>query len=251
VGVSGVGIFSDDNAADLRGDYRHYLSIGIDGPAATDRLLKEWAPVGDPDLEPVFWLALAVTQWKVGRLESRVKQEAIRVIDDASALRPWGGSPDLQKRTKVLSETRALIESPQPEPVKIRKRTLATCDWQPGDLIAYRLQSGPFVVFRMCFTHTDQGGTFPECQLLDWLGPEPPTEPLPPNIGVRETIVYGPDKILLVLPLGKASVRKKLTREGRLIELGMRHPAPPKPPLPISRVILDLDRNLSEYFDLR
>ena len=71
------------------------IGDGLSGPEATDRLLKEWMPSSekDPDAEAIFWLALAVTHWKCGRLEDRVKREAIRVIDDGSALRPWRGSP--------------------------------------------------------------------------------------------------------------------------------------------------------------
>ena len=70
MGVWGTSIFSDDLAADLRGDYRTMIGDGLSGPEATDRLLKSWmpSPDKDPDLAPVFWLALAVTQWKCGRL---------------------------------------------------------------------------------------------------------------------------------------------------------------------------------------
>jgi hypothetical protein len=59
------------------------------GVEATDRLIQEWAPDGDPDFEPVFWLAPAVTQWDCGRLEDRVKQRAVAAISDGSGVAPW------------------------------------------------------------------------------------------------------------------------------------------------------------------
>ena len=70
MGVWGTAVFSDDNAADLRADYRMMIGDGLSGPEATDRLLKEWMPSSekDPDAAAIFWLALAVTQWKCGRL---------------------------------------------------------------------------------------------------------------------------------------------------------------------------------------
>lgn len=111
MGAWGTGIFADDNAADLRDDCRKLIGDGATGPQATERLIAQWAPRGDPDLEPVFWLALALTQWNCGRLEARVKEEALRVIVDASAIRPWAGGPDERKRRAVLEATRRKLES--------------------------------------------------------------------------------------------------------------------------------------------
>jgi hypothetical protein len=67
MGAWGTGIFADDSAADLRDDYRGLIGDGVTGPQATDKLIGQWAPQGDPALEPVFWLALALTQWSYGR----------------------------------------------------------------------------------------------------------------------------------------------------------------------------------------
>jgi len=256
LGVWGTGVFSDDNAADLRGDYRRLLAQGLSGPEATDRLLEEWAPVGDPDLEPVFWLDLAVTQWKSGRLEQRVKEAALRVIDNGSAIQPWVGSKFEPKRQAVLEAVRQQLNSPQPAPTRIRKAVLATCDWKRGDLIAYRLASATFVVFRMLSVHTDQGGSYPECEVFDWRGPEPPREGLPPSTPIRGAAKNGNTDRMMILPLGKAKVRDKLIREGRLLPLGVRHELaesysnPRKARVLPTRVILDLDRQLYEFYGL-
>jgi hypothetical protein len=122
----------------------------------------------------VFWLALAVTQWKCGRLEERVKNEALRVIEDGSALHLWRGSPLERKRAAVLDATKQQIESPQPPLRKIAKVFRATCDWEPGELIAYRLLSGSFVVFHVIDHHKDLGGVAPNIEIFDWQGPTVP-----------------------------------------------------------------------------
>ena len=172
MGVWGSGIFADDNASDLREEYRKLIGDGVAGPAATDRLIEEWAPHKDTDLAPVFWIALAVTQWNCGRLEDRVKEQALRAIADGSAIKPWAGSADERKRRAALETARRKLESPQPPLRQIHKRVLATCDWERGELIAYRLKSGDCVVLRMLDLHKDMGGAYPDCELLDWRGSE-------------------------------------------------------------------------------
>lgn len=65
----GTGIFSDDNAADLRDDYRDFIDDGVNGPEATDRLLAEWGSSisREPESAATFWLALAVTRARTVR----------------------------------------------------------------------------------------------------------------------------------------------------------------------------------------
>ena len=217
MGVWGTGIFSDDNASDLREDYRRLIGEGISGPDATDRLLKEWSPEGDPALEPVFWLALAVTQWSCGRLEERVKAKALGVIEDGSAIAQWRGGGNLErKRQAVLDATRKKLESPQPEARPIKKKVLATCDWERGELIAYRLLSGDWIVLRMLDPKTDLGGTYPVCELLDWRGPDLPAGGIPDNTAVRRQ--RDRDSRIMILPIGK-----RLVRKDRIVRLNVKH----------------------------
>jgi hypothetical protein len=212
MGVWGTGIFSDDNASDLREEYRDLIGQGVSPPEATDRLIAQWSPRGDPDLEPVFWLALALTQWNCGRLEQRVKDEALRVIADGSAMRPWAGSPDERKRRAALEAAEHKLESPQPVPRAINKRVLATCDWERGELIAYRMLGGDYVVLRMLDHHVDKGGDYPECELLDWRGPELPLHGLPETTPVRNLQTYQGGKRFMVLSTGRRFLKNRLRR---------------------------------------
>ncbi|MGH6851522.1 MAG: hypothetical protein ACREDD_13935, partial [Methylocella sp.] len=151
---------------------------GMAEPEATDKLIAQWISRGDPDLEPVFWLALALTQWRCGRLEDRVKEQDLRVIADGSAIRPWAGGPDERKRRAVLEAAKRRLESPQPAVRKIKKSVLSTCEWERGELIGYRLKTGDYMVLRVLDRFVDQSGAYPVCELLEWRGPEIPAEGL-------------------------------------------------------------------------
>src|SRR5215469_10167451 len=82
MGAWGTAVFSDDTACDVRDNYVDLIGDGLSGVEATKKLLREWAgSLDDPDEGPVFWLALAATQWKNGRLEDLVQQRALNIID--------------------------------------------------------------------------------------------------------------------------------------------------------------------------
>jgi len=79
MGTWGTAIFSDDTASDVRDEFRDLIGEGLSTEQATDKLLREYAPsLDDPDDGPPFWLGLAVTQWKCGRLLERVKEKRWR-----------------------------------------------------------------------------------------------------------------------------------------------------------------------------
>ena len=62
-------MYANDTACDVRDTWLKKLREGAPGEAATAELLHEW---GSPDDDPLFWLALADTQWSWGRLETHV-----------------------------------------------------------------------------------------------------------------------------------------------------------------------------------
>jgi len=267
MGVWGTAIFSDDNAADLRDDYRTLIGDGLSGPEATDRLLKTWMPSSekDPDMATVFWLALAVTQWKCGRLEDRVKQEAIRVIEDGSALRLWRGGPLERKRAAVLEAAEKQLESPQPSPRKIAKVFRSTCDWEPGELIAYRLRSGSFIILQVIDLHHDAGGTSPNCEIFDWEGTELPApeifERLPmraqiPLVFAKSPAPAGPPRPPCYRLMICQASKRELPQE-RVIRMNAKAPIqhPPKPRNVVNPTLVSiwrwLDRDLERHYGWR
>ncbi|MFO0904050.1 MAG: hypothetical protein U0939_13685 [Pirellulales bacterium] len=123
MGTWGGGIYEDDEAQDAREANREILRSGLDDAQATDKFLKEWkAPLKDSDDGPVIWFALADAQWTLGRLDPRVRDAAIRLIDDESSLDRWkeAGDKALAKRRKVLLALREKLLSPQPPRKKLR-----------------------------------------------------------------------------------------------------------------------------------
>jgi len=80
--ASGVGLFQDDVAADVRGECLDLLASGASDAAAFRTMVREWKELlADRDDGPVFWLALAATEWEYGRLHSRAKVEADALCD--------------------------------------------------------------------------------------------------------------------------------------------------------------------------
>jgi hypothetical protein len=175
MGVSSTAIFGDDTACDVRDAYRELVASGVSGPEATDQLLREWQEViDDMDDGPVFWLALAATQWACGRLEERVREKAMEIIDNGSSLDRWsegGDSKMLKQRQANLAKLRAQLQSPQPAVKRIRKLPKQESPWPLGSVFAYQLRSGKSVLLHV----VGEFGPSPVLAILDWVGKEIPS----------------------------------------------------------------------------
>src|SRR5512146_2246457 len=138
MGVWGTGIFQDDTASDIRDEYKDLIGNGSSGADATRQILKSYASsLSDPDESGVVWLALAATQWKLGRLEAEVLANAVDVIDSGGGLNRWTpDTKDFAKRKAALAKLRTEITSPQPLEKKVARRVLCERDWDKGELVA-------------------------------------------------------------------------------------------------------------------
>ena len=238
MGAWGTGVFSDDTACDVRDGYVDLVGDGLTGIEATQKLLREWSEtLEDPDEGPVFWLALAATQWKNGRLEDFVLRRALAVIDDGGDLARWdANSGDYKKRQRVVEKLRAQLTSPQPPEKRISKRFLDSNAWSVGELVSYRLVSGRLVIFRVIGHRTDRGGTAPVCELLDWVGAE-----IPKNLaalGVPQGTEITPGFARTQLMIGRT--RAKERPDDRLCQIGVNLKPSQKP----SRYVVTLWRHL-------
>jgi hypothetical protein len=173
MGAWGTSIFSDDTASDVRGDYRDLVGNGLAGREATDRILREYYSQEEGEMG-VVWLALAATQWKCGRLEDRVKAKALEIIESGSDLMRRTEKALGRKRGAALSKLREQLLSPQPTAKRIPRPFRSTCEWELGELIAYRLVSGKWIVLRITDFSEDKGGVYPQCEILDWIGDSVP-----------------------------------------------------------------------------
>src|SRR5690348_48465 len=105
MGAWGTKLFDDDDAADLRAAYRTYLADAQSDAGATDLSAKSFgATLERPGDSTSFWLALGSVQWHMGRLDPRVKQACLGIIEGGADLSKWADPKDRAKREKVLAE---------------------------------------------------------------------------------------------------------------------------------------------------
>lgn len=176
MGTRGTAIFSDDTASDIREDFTTLIGDGKTAEEATVLLLYEWrSSLGDLDVKTVFWLSLALTQWKLGRLMPSVREEALRIIHSGEDLQRWACDTKLQiKRKAVLEELQKQLSSEQPPAKKVPKKYRSAENWPIGSVHAYKLNNGKLCLFRTTGHHSDKGGTSPVLEVLDWSGDEVP-----------------------------------------------------------------------------
>lgn len=215
MGAWGVAIFSDDLAADIRGDFRELIGDGPTPSEATDRLKIEYAgSLDDPDEMPVFWIALALAQWKLGRLEERGRTMALQLIDDGTDLARWGDAKTRAKREAVLAKTRAELLSASPPARPVRRTIRESNDWQIGETIGFQLRSGRWTMFRVIGHHTDKGGRFAVCELLNWVGESLPSQQLIAQLQITtENTTRGFSQFLFQAP-------RKKKDQARVVRIG-------------------------------
>jgi hypothetical protein len=155
MGTWGTGLYADDTTSDVRDGWLEKLRQGAPGETATAEMLKDWEGAED---EPLFWLALADTQWTWGRLETHVRKRAQKVLSDGAGLELWEGSKHRAARLRVLAalEARLKKKPPPPKPVRIRGDVVP---WKRGQLWSYRTLDGKYAVFRV-------GAFDPKCGMV-------------------------------------------------------------------------------------
>jgi hypothetical protein len=187
MGTWGTALFSDDLASDLRGEFRDLIGEGLTTKAAVNRLKTEYKPsLSDPDEESVFWLALADTGWRLGRLDEEVLHNAVRVIESGQDLARWENATDRKKREQILAKLQTKLRSAPPSPKRIAKTIKSANEWQKGEVIGFRLLSGRWVLLRVIGHHEDRGGKSAVCELLNWIGESITSVPAVEKMSIRK-----------------------------------------------------------------
>ena len=169
--ASGPAIFDDDLAWDVRESYRQLLEDRVPDEEATRRAVAQWQGL-DPDEQPVFWLALAAAQSRLGRLEEEVRERAFEIIDSGGGLSGWGelGPGPVAERTAVIAELRAQLTGPQPPRKTVRRRWRYVTDLQPGTVLAWTASSGVVVLLRVVQISETRESATPIIEQLAWDG---------------------------------------------------------------------------------
>lgn len=178
VSYSGAGLFDDDVGADVRGRYRELVADGLSGDAATDALVTEWDDaLLDPDEAAAFWLALADTQWKVGRLEDRVRDRALGLIATGEDLARFTHDRRLHgRRASVLADLDARLRSPQRAPTRLRKPFRSVSPVAVGDVFWFEMPGDRRVLLRCVAVSGDERDNHPTVEVLDHDGADDPRD---------------------------------------------------------------------------
>jgi hypothetical protein len=244
MGTWGTALYSDDLAADLRGDFRDAAGDGLSAVAIVDRLAAEYASsVDDAEESATFWLVLADMGWRLGRLDERALRQALSVIDGGRDLARWDAGRDRTKRAAVLAKVRDQLLTPPPPPKRVARRIVETTTWEIGDVIAFRLRSGRQTLLRVIGHHEDNGGRSAVCELLDWIGEDIPPVADIDRLGVRFQPGRNPISAFML------SQPRRQADRARVAPTGLRS-TPSRSRMGITAVFVwpHVDRLVLEYF---
>jgi hypothetical protein len=228
MGTWGTAIFADDEASDVRGEFRFFLAEAQSVSGATNEMVASYGVSFETlAAATAFWLGLALTQWRLGRLDPRVRDAALRIIDDGIDLKKWEGSPDQAKRGKALAAARVKILSPLPSPCRIPKPLpVQLADWMVGEVVGFRLANGRLALFHVVrFSRCSRCRVkAPTVSFLNWFQNEMPTQeeatsltditnPLAPS-GIQTM-----PKLILATPRERPLDSKSFVRPGIFIDL--------------------------------
>ena len=177
MGTWGTAIFSDDLTSDVQDTFREHL-LRAHSPEESTRLIIEayQDAIKDPEEGPTFWIGLAATQWKLGRLLPEIRDKAIEIICQGGDLHRWKNSgTNLEKRRMVLDKLKVQLESPPPPPKKLKAPYLDSTDWPIGAILAYRQPDERLCLIRVIDHHKSSGGTSPVVDIFAWKGTEIPS----------------------------------------------------------------------------
>ena len=174
VSAEGVGLYQDDTGHDVRAEFREYIADGLSPEDATTRLEAGWRDVlGDEDVYCAFYLALADTQWRLGRVVPRVRETAISLIDSGRDMRRWEYSPPFhRKRQAVLEQLRKRLGSEPPAARAVRNPKVFRSELNAGDVIHYWAEDGQGYWIGILGTAEHNGARYAIAWLVNWDGSE-------------------------------------------------------------------------------
>jgi hypothetical protein len=173
MGTWGASIFSSDTACDVRADFREAIGEGKTPEQATNDLIKQYAPSDDDPEDSIhFWLGLAATQHRCGRLLPSVRDKALAILNAGADLAQWReeAPKDAPKRQAALDKLREFLLSPQPKPTRIKPTYHDRTTWQAGHAVSYRLLSGRLAILRVLMIEDNGKSQTPIVELCAWEG---------------------------------------------------------------------------------
>jgi hypothetical protein len=168
MGSWSTGVFGNDLASDVRGEYRELLEDGTPDAEALQEVLRSFATdVDDRDNGTCFWTGLAATQMELGRLDAAVRDRTIALIDAGGDLHVWDETGLANKRKAVLAKLRGRLLGPQKAAVKVRPPLRVLSPVQAGDVFLLALDDGRSARLRTLAVESSRRGDSPTVELID------------------------------------------------------------------------------------
>lgn len=192
-----ISIYLDEDLQwNIREEYKGYIADGKSSEEATNLLINDYEELlQDRYVSDIFWITLAETQWKYGRLLADAKNRAIEAIDSGRDLERFGSDKKIIiKRKKYLQEIKSKLLSAQPAPKGIRKQFQSISEFETGDVISFKTESDKYVLMRVIGLLGTTDNNSPIVEFLDWYKQTLPTEEEIQTLKIREEIFPLPNK---------------------------------------------------------
>lgn len=143
MGTWSTGLFGNDIACDVKDTYMSSLRQGMSHDEAYEHTLAEYSELIGTDEEPLFWYAIAETQWNLGVDAQQSRLKAMEWIAQQGGISLWAGNAKYVARwEKVLVRLREKLEAPLPPLKRIRRELpFETNPWNCGDVYAYQFHT--------------------------------------------------------------------------------------------------------------
>ena len=142
MGTWDTGLYQNDLSADVRDDYISKLKAGKSDEEALKEILEEYKEESEDDDEKYnFYLALADTLWKKGRLTDALKDKALEILEEDKVSERWMSEKIRKERIKVLDKLKGKLESPMPERKKVPIHKPYKLGWEEGDVYCFQINS--------------------------------------------------------------------------------------------------------------
>jgi hypothetical protein len=197
VSIEGPGLYQDDTGHDVRAEFRELIGEGRSTDDATEAMLAGWRDVlDDEDVHCAFHLALADTQWRLGRPLLSIRETALGLIDTGRDLRRWEYNDKFHRRRKgILAQLKARLTSEPPQARSVRNPAAFISDLQVGDVIHYTAEAGEMYWIGIVGSDTMNGQRLAIARLLDSSASDPDNQPprearVRPEVGAFALMPY-------------------------------------------------------------
>lgn len=140
-------IKQDDYVCDVVNIFNEYLKINADVNKTTLEVIKQYSDdIDDEDDGPLFWIALAESQWEYNEVQKEIYNKVEKIITNELGLELWkeGDRKSLLARKKELNNFLTKVKKPNLKPKKYPKIILRKPKYREGDCLSIKLESGQY-----------------------------------------------------------------------------------------------------------